>query len=182
MVQGGQLARLKTILETKCRNIWLLFTTPTTMTRPQRAKRWSAISMCSTKRWRLPVPGSSPAACNRRPTRNHCVSSPAERWSSPMDHTLRPRNTLAAFGCAQQQDRFVYTNLLGPISAEHPAGEDLSDVGVFAEIEMARRSDDPEADWVGGRRDLKKADWPAAHNVAAEALEKRSKDLRLAIF
>ena len=37
--------------------------------------------------------GSSPAACNRRATRNHCVSSPAERWSSPMDHTLRPRNT-----------------------------------------------------------------------------------------
>ena len=26
-----------------------------------------------------PVPGSSPAACNRRPTRNHFVSSPAER-------------------------------------------------------------------------------------------------------
>jgi hypothetical protein len=81
-----------------------------------------------------------------------------------------------------QPDTFLYTNLLEPISAEQPAGEDLSDVGVFAEIEMARRSDDPEADWVGGRRDLKKADWPAAHKVAAEALEKRSKDLRLAIF
>jgi hypothetical protein len=47
--------------------IWLLFTTRTTMARPQRAKRWSAISMCSTKRRRLPAPGSSPAACNRRP-------------------------------------------------------------------------------------------------------------------
>ena len=39
---------------------------------------------------------------NRRPTRNHYVSSPAERWSSPMDHTLRPRNTLAAFGYSMQ--------------------------------------------------------------------------------
>jgi hypothetical protein len=43
------------------------------------------------------------AACNRRPTRNHCVSSPAERWSSPMDHTLRPRNTLAAFEYSTSQ-------------------------------------------------------------------------------
>ena len=29
-------------------------------------------------------------------------SSPAERWSSPMDHTLRPRNTLGAFGYSTQ--------------------------------------------------------------------------------
>src|SRR5262245_27551715 len=32
------------------RNIWLLFTIPTTTTRPSRPKRWSAISTCSTKR------------------------------------------------------------------------------------------------------------------------------------
>jgi hypothetical protein len=41
-------------------------------------------------------------ACNRRPTRNHCVNSPAERWSSPIDHILRPRNTLAAFEYSAQ--------------------------------------------------------------------------------
>jgi hypothetical protein len=29
-------------------------------------------------------------------------SSPAERWSSPMDHTLGPRNTLAVFGYLAQ--------------------------------------------------------------------------------
>ena len=40
--------------------------------------------------------------CNRRPTRHHCAGSPAERWSSPMDHTLRPRNTRAASGYSTQ--------------------------------------------------------------------------------
>src|SRR5579862_7103759 len=30
-----------------------------------------------------PVPGSSLAAWNRMPRRNHCVSSLVERWSSP---------------------------------------------------------------------------------------------------
>src|SRR3981081_3195366 len=103
------------------------------MIRPQRAKRWSAISMCSTKRCRLPVPGSSPAACNRRPTRNHCVSSPAERWSSPMGQNtetqmrkLKIIEHISLDGVIQHSaddGDFPYSDWTAPYRT--PAGRDL---------------------------------------------------------
>ncbi len=39
-------------------------------------KPCSATSTCSTKKWRLPAPGSLPAACNRPSTRNHSEKQP----------------------------------------------------------------------------------------------------------
>ena len=45
-------------LEKSCRNIWLLFTTPTIRTRPLKPKRFSRTSTRSTARWLPPVPGS----------------------------------------------------------------------------------------------------------------------------
>ena len=42
--------------------------------------------------------GSSLAAWNRQPRRNHCVSSLVERWSSATGRTLRPRSTWEASG------------------------------------------------------------------------------------
>lgn len=73
-------------------------------------------------------------------------------------------------------------NLLTPIAGEKPAGEDLYYDNLFVLIKEARREDEdvlPEGDW---GRTKKKADPLAVVKLAAEALEKRTKDIRLAGF
>jgi predicted component of type VI protein secretion system len=73
----------------------------------------------------------------------------------------------------------VLDDLLKPIPAENPAGEDLGWSHLFTEIEEARREDLdlPEGVWV---RERKVADWNAVAKLCSAALASRSKDLRLA--
>ncbi|HEY0819856.1 MAG TPA: type VI secretion system protein TssA [Rhizobacter sp.] len=72
--------------------------------------------------------------------------------------------------------------LLQPISASAPCGEDLSFSAEFDQIAEMRREDDPTLDqgeWVTA---LKVADWPGVQAQAGELLLTRSKDLRLAMW
>jgi type VI secretion system protein ImpA len=72
--------------------------------------------------------------------------------------------------------------LLLPISAEHPCGEDLSFSSEVDQIAQARLYDDPTLDqgeWVAT---LKEADWDFVARRCAAMIESRSKDLRLAVW
>jgi type VI secretion system protein ImpA len=72
-------------------------------------------------------------------------------------------------------------SLLQPISGENPVGQNLYYDNVFAQIKEARREDEddiPEGAWELSKK--KKADYRAVIKLAGEALEKRSKDIRLA--
>jgi type VI secretion system protein ImpA len=73
------------------------------------------------------------------------------------------------------------TDLLNPISAEKPAGENLRYAPVFDKIKEARREDDdaPQGDWT---RERKVADWPLAVKLISEALATKTKDLQLAAW
>jgi type VI secretion system protein ImpA len=72
--------------------------------------------------------------------------------------------------------------LLAPISAEAPAGVSLRYEGIYAKIQEARREDDPTLPQGVWERKLKVADHRQVMNLATEALEKRSKDLQIAIW
>jgi type VI secretion system protein ImpA len=65
-------------------------------------------------------------------------------------------------------------NLLAPISAENPAGEDITLAPEWQAINEARRRDK-----VLGRQN---ADWPLIGQLISEALAHKSKDLRLAVW
>jgi type VI secretion system protein ImpA len=69
-------------------------------------------------------------------------------------------------------------DLLNPISAESPAGENLRYAPVFDKIKEARREDDdaPQGDWA---RERKLADWPLTIKLISETLATKSKDLQL---
>lgn len=72
--------------------------------------------------------------------------------------------------------------LLLPISASAPCGEDLSFSADFDEIAEMRREDDPTIDqgeWVTA---LKVADWAGVRDRCGALLASRSKDLRLAMW
>lgn len=72
--------------------------------------------------------------------------------------------------------------LLQPISASAPCGEDLSFSAEFDQIAEMRREDDPtldQGDWVTA---LKVADWPGVLDRCDGLLRDRSKDLRLAMW
>lgn len=71
-------------------------------------------------------------------------------------------------------------SLLGPISPDQPAGDDLSFSAEFDAIQRLREQDDPSLDqgeWVSS---LRVADWPAVLKQSEQLLMQRSKDLRLA--
>jgi type VI secretion system protein ImpA len=72
-------------------------------------------------------------------------------------------------------------DLLNPISAEKPAGENLRYAPVYDKIKEARREDDdaPQGDWT---RERKVADWPLTIRLASEALATKTKDLQLAAW
>jgi type VI secretion system protein ImpA len=80
---------------------------------------------------------------------------------------------------------FVYYSdeLLQPISAEQPCGQDLRHDRLFGEILDARRSDDEmnAGDWEK-QEGRKLADWEKVANLCLNALTTRTKDLRLACF
>ncbi len=72
--------------------------------------------------------------------------------------------------------------LLAPISPERPAGEWLRDEGTYDAVRQARREDDaslPQGVW---QTTLKQADWNVVATLCGEALERRSKDLQLAVW
>ncbi len=75
-----------------------------------------------------------------------------------------------------------FDTLLHAIPGGMPSGRDLSDSSLFAEMEGARRSEDPGAEWISGTRDHKKADWAKLEILATEALEQHTKDIRVAVF
>ncbi len=72
-------------------------------------------------------------------------------------------------------------DLLNPISAENPAGENLRYAPVYDKIKEARREDDdaPQGEW---KRERKLADWPLAIKLIGEAIATKSKDLQLAAW
>ena len=72
-------------------------------------------------------------------------------------------------------------DLLNPISADNPAGENLRYAPVYDKIKEARREDDdaPQGDWALER---KVADWPLTIKLISEALATKTKDLQLAAW
>jgi type VI secretion system protein ImpA len=68
--------------------------------------------------------------------------------------------------------------LLAPVPGENPAGEDLKHAGLYDQIVEARRADDGlgRGDWV---RETKAADWAAVAGLSADALRKRTKDIKV---
>lgn len=70
------------------------------------------------------------------------------------------------------------SDLLNPISAEKPCGENLLYDKLFDEIKEARREDDdvPSGDWA---RTRKVADWPKTIKLISTALTTKTKDLQL---
>jgi len=77
-------------IEKSWRSIWLLFTTPTTTTRPQRTKRCPAISTRSTMSW-WPLRGQQRE-----------VAAGAAQWQGAHHRRAVPRDqgaTSAVFGC-----------------------------------------------------------------------------------
>jgi len=73
------------------------------------------------------------------------------------------------------------SELLQPISAEKPAGEDVSGEPEWQAIKEARRADD-KLDRGSWDRALKESDWHAVQDLSTELLSRKTKDLRLAIF
>src|SRR4051812_33943532 len=77
---------------------------------------------------------------------------------------------------------FSAEQLLNPISADQPAGADLSFTPDLDAITLARKFDDPSLDQGEWVTDLKEADWDFVVKKCAALLETRSKDLRLAVW
>ncbi|HWB83586.1 MAG TPA: type VI secretion system protein TssA [Bryobacteraceae bacterium] len=69
-------------------------------------------------------------------------------------------------------------DLLNPISADKPAGENLRYAPVYDKIKEARREEDdaPQGEW---KRERKVADWPLVIKLASETLATKTKDLQL---
>lgn len=72
--------------------------------------------------------------------------------------------------------------LLQPVSEAAPCGEDIAFSSEIDEIARARQSDDPSLDQGAWETELREADWPFVAARCAELIEKRSKDLRLAVW
>jgi type VI secretion system protein ImpA len=72
--------------------------------------------------------------------------------------------------------------LLTPIPGDSPAGVSLRYEGTYVKIQEARREDDPTLPQGVWEKKLKAADWRAVITLSSEALEKKSKDLQLAIW
>lgn len=72
--------------------------------------------------------------------------------------------------------------LLAPVSAAAPCGEDLSFSAEMDAIAAARQADDPSIEQGAWVTTLKEADWKFVTSRCAQLLEKRSKDLQLAVW
>jgi type VI secretion system protein ImpA len=72
--------------------------------------------------------------------------------------------------------------LLAPVSPERPCGEDLAFSREIDDIVRARQADDPSIEQGAWVTDLKEADWKFVARQCAQLIEKRSKDLQLAVW
>jgi type VI secretion system protein ImpA len=70
------------------------------------------------------------------------------------------------------------SDLLNPISADKPGGENLQYLPIYEKIKEARREDDdvPQGDWARGR---KLADWALTVKLITDTLATKTKDLQL---
>jgi type VI secretion system protein ImpA len=72
--------------------------------------------------------------------------------------------------------------LLVPVSADRPCGEDLAFSSEIDAIARARQADDPSLEQGAWVTELKEADWKFVARQCAQLIEKRSKDLQLAVW
>ncbi|WP_296944947.1 type VI secretion system protein TssA [uncultured Massilia sp.] len=72
--------------------------------------------------------------------------------------------------------------LLAPIDAGRPCGEDLAFSSEIDAIARARQADDPSLEQGAWVTELKEADWKFVARQCAQLIEKRSKDLQLAVW
>jgi len=72
--------------------------------------------------------------------------------------------------------------LLAPVSDGQPCGEDLAFSSEIDAIVRARQADDPSLEQGAWVTDLKEADWKFVGKQCAQLIEKRSKDLQLAVW
>jgi type VI secretion system protein ImpA len=75
-----------------------------------------------------------------------------------------------------------FEKLLAPVSSERPCGEDLAFSSEIDAIVRARQADDPSLEQGAWVTDLKEADWKFVARQCAQLIEKRSKDLQLAVW
>jgi type VI secretion system protein ImpA len=78
--------------------------------------------------------------------------------------------------------RLLRDDLLNPLPAANPGGENLRYAPVYDKIKEARHEDEddsPQGDW---QRQRKKADVAAVLKLAGEALASKSKDLQIAVW
>lgn len=72
--------------------------------------------------------------------------------------------------------------LLAPIAADRPCGEDVSFNEVYDRVREARRADDPSLRQGEWQTELKQADWRLVLRLAGETLATQSKDLQMAVW
>ncbi len=72
--------------------------------------------------------------------------------------------------------------LLAPVGGAQPCGEDLAFSSEIDAIVRARQADDPSIEQGAWVTDLKEADWKFVGRQCAQLIEKRSKDLQLAVW
>jgi len=73
-------------------------------------------------------------------------------------------------------------DLMSPITADNPCGEDLSFSPEFDRIHEARREDDPTLDYGEWESALKQADWKSAVAECESLLKNKTKDMRVAAW
>ena len=72
--------------------------------------------------------------------------------------------------------------LLAPVGADKPCGDDLAFSSEIDAIVRARQADDPSLEQGAWVTELKEADWKFVGRECAQLIEKRSKDLQLAVW
>jgi type VI secretion system protein ImpA len=72
--------------------------------------------------------------------------------------------------------------MLVPIEAGRPCGEDLAFSSEIDAIARARQADDPSIEQGAWVTELKEADWKFVGKQCAQLIEQRSKDLQLAVW
>ncbi|PQO88128.1 type VI secretion system protein TssA [Massilia phosphatilytica] len=72
--------------------------------------------------------------------------------------------------------------LLAPVSADRPCGDDLAFSSEIDAIVRARQADDPSLEQGAWVTELKEADWKFVGRQCVQLIEKRSKDLQLAVW
>lgn len=79
-------------------------------------------------------------------------------------------------------DEHTIGDFLEPIAKDAPAGISLKSSPLFAEIQAARASDNPNTPRGDWEFDLKKSDWSTVSRLTQSALITKTKDLQLALW